>query len=225
MERFGNDEEGELYEVFCAFARFGTGSLEQSLVLMDSKQLQKLCRDCDLLARNKLSPVDVDLIFIQVKSPGLCRIDFADFMQCLDHFAHRRQIPLEALLDLVRCSPGPRLNSVATPDFKTFSSPLRESPAKLASSSCLQLCDWYEVQNPQPMGPDELVARPVGSALLTPPPPRSTDPEMFTGTQRYKAKHGSPTKLALQREFRGHTNTNTDEVFADAQSLFRRSWC
>lgn len=141
-----HEENEELYEVFCAFARFGMGSSEQSLVLMDAKQLQKLCRDCGLLARHRLSPVDVDLIFIQVRSPGLCRIDFGDFVQCLDHFAHRRQIPLEAVLDLVRCCPGPQLNSVTTP----FSSPVRES-------NCLQLCDWYEVDNPQPMGPDELV--------------------------------------------------------------------
>lgn len=183
------EKDEELFEVFREFAMFGTGSITRStgLAMMDSRQLQKLCRDCGLLRSPfMLTKVDIDLTFVQIRGTGTHKIDFIDFCQCLELFAMKRRLPVEAVVDAVRYSNGPTLNAVTTPDARTFSSPLRETPQVLKNglfvstrgkspntavtfstptnsnkltitTPSTKLTDWYAVDNPCPRGPDELV--------------------------------------------------------------------
>jgi len=177
------DHDERLSEVFREFCSFGMGSRHSGPLLMDSRQCQKVARDCGLLDK-RLTKVDIDIIFTAVKGRGEHRIDYLDFLECIRQWAERKGISYEEICDMIANSNGPTLNKVTTPDTQKFTSPLRvaaTSPssaekrtppvARLSNASASSLKegrrsisesgslhpDWYEVENPQPQGPDERV--------------------------------------------------------------------
>jgi hypothetical protein len=88
-----NDEQGqggdiELFFVFREFSSFGMGNNRNKISTLDSRQLQKLCRDCGLLDE-RLTKVDIDMVFIQVKGTVGPRLDFIDFLDCIKAFSLR----------------------------------------------------------------------------------------------------------------------------------------
>jgi hypothetical protein len=189
-----SDSEDVLAAVFKEFCSFGMGSRNVGPPLMDSRQCQKVARDCGLLDK-RLTKVDVDIIFTGVKGRGEHRIDYLDFLECVRQWAERKGVTYEEICDMIANSNGPTLNQVTTPDSQKFSAPLAEavvrpSPARASPPSgesrpsaagraptsassrgdrrdsrppppppanTALHPDWYEVQNPDPQGPDELV--------------------------------------------------------------------
>ena len=184
-----SEQEDPLAAVFKEFCSFGMGSRNVGPPLMDSRQCQKLARDCRILDK-RLTKVDIDLVFTAVKGRGEHRIDYLDFLECVRQWAERKGVSYEDLCEMIAHSQGPTLNHVTTPDAQKFSSPLYEAAPRTAPASGIsppsgasvtpppgrntsgkrdskapppppantQLHpDWYEVQNPDPQGPDELV--------------------------------------------------------------------
>jgi len=187
-----SDNDDVLAVVFREFCSFGMGSRNVGPPLMDSRQCQKVARDCGLIDK-RLTKVDVDLIFTAVKGRGEHRIDYLDFLECVRQWAEKKGISYEEICDMIAHSNGPTLNHVTTPDSQKFSSPLHDAtpqtsvrtppsnerrtspqarsaqtgsaqkerrdsraPPPPPSSTALHP-DWYEVSNPDPQGPDELV--------------------------------------------------------------------
>lgn len=52
----------EIFQAFCAFG----GGMKETVALMDGAKFSKFCRDTKLLDK-KLTAIDVDIIFAQVK--------------------------------------------------------------------------------------------------------------------------------------------------------------
>jgi len=123
------ETEDRLAVVFREFCSFGMGSRNVGPPLMDSRQCQKLARDCGLVDK-RLTKVDIDLIFTSVKGRGEHRIDYLDFLECVRQWAEKKRMTYEELCDVIANSPGPSLNHVTTPDSTKFSSPLIETVNK-----------------------------------------------------------------------------------------------
>jgi len=233
-----SEHEDALASVFREFCSFGMGSRNLGPPLMDSRQCQKLARDCGLLDK-KLTKVDIDLVFTAVKGRGEHRIDFLDFLECVRQWAERKGVSYEALCDKIANSRGPTLNHVTTPDAQKFTSPLydasparpplteaqspplpgsatsarKEAKAPPPPPSSTQLHpDWYEVQNPDPQGPDEQVYyvnrktnetswnRPV---IVTPPRGSNLDEDSLEdkdGTSSFRSRgSNSPYKSVFDK--------------------------
>uniref|UniRef100_A0A061RBF8 Uncharacterized protein n=1 Tax=Tetraselmis sp. GSL018 TaxID=582737 RepID=A0A061RBF8_9CHLO len=80
-----------LFEAFLSFANFGMGS-DSIRYTMDSKNFQKLAKDCHLLGRELISS-DIDLIFMSIKPPKQRSIGFKHFLDGLVKIADRRGWP------------------------------------------------------------------------------------------------------------------------------------
>ena len=126
MSNSVNGEDEALLSVFRNFSTFGMGSKISGPITMDSRQCQKLARDCGLIDKN-LTKVDVDLIFTAVKGRGQQRIDYLDFLECLRQWSEKKGISYEEICDIVARSQGPTLNHVTTPDSHKFSTPLKDT--------------------------------------------------------------------------------------------------
>ena len=67
---------------------------------MDSRTLQKFCKDNRLLSK-RLTRTDVDLLFTRVKARGTKRITFEQFCECLHEMAAKKGVEYGSLLHKV----------------------------------------------------------------------------------------------------------------------------
>ena len=62
----GGGSPATMEEIFHSFCAFGGGMSQDSVPQMDGAKFSKFCRDMQLLDK-KLTAIDVDIIFAQVK--------------------------------------------------------------------------------------------------------------------------------------------------------------
>jgi hypothetical protein len=120
--------ESELFSLYNEFCSFGAGHKLDGQLLMDSRNCQKLARDCGICDGKYLTRTDVDLIFTKVKARGSHKIDFNEFLECTRQWADKKGISHEELLEMLLSTPGPTLNHVTEPDYSKFT----ESPSVLS---------------------------------------------------------------------------------------------
>jgi len=78
-----------LHSIFSSFAAFGGDRATHAVIpatepTLDSQRFAKLCRDCNLLDGQLLTPQAVDIVFAKAKgSPKSRRLDFAQFRKAL----------------------------------------------------------------------------------------------------------------------------------------------
>ncbi len=132
----------ELAQVFNRFATFGAGkgkfaSETASPPLMDSRSLQKLCRDCHLFSPPLLTSTEVDLIFKKVKPRNELKIDFIEFVECTRQMAEKLGVPHVDLIEKILQSDGPTLNTALSPPISHNSNQINSShsPDKMTHRS------------------------------------------------------------------------------------------
>eukprot|EP00873_Tetraselmis_striata_P017380 jgi/Tetstr1/437644/TSEL_026311.t1 len=103
----------QLFEVFMTFANYGKGSAGQTS-FMDSKNLQKLAKDCQLIGRD-LTTTDIDLLFTKAKEKGKRTISYEQFVSILHMFATKKGQASEQVIAAVSRSSGPVTLGTAPP--------------------------------------------------------------------------------------------------------------
>jgi len=83
------------------FRAFTNGSPD-----MDGRQFAKLAKDCKLIDK-KLTATDVDLIFAKIKDKAARKINFAQFDNGLDHFAHKKGMTKNDIIGQIESTGGP----------------------------------------------------------------------------------------------------------------------
>jgi len=184
-----SEQEDPVAAVFREFCSFGMGSRNSGPPLMESRQIQKLARDCGLLDK-RLTKVDIDLIFTAVKGRGEHRIDYLDFLECVRQWAERKGMTYEDLCDQIANSHGPTLNSVTTPDTQKFTSPLLDTSPKAVAQTRA---------TPQPSQ-----AAPRAEPRTTPPSSRSA------GRHEAKAPPPPPANTQLHPDWYQVSNPDPD---------------
>jgi hypothetical protein len=120
-----------LYSIFSAFAAFGGDRATHAVIpasepSLDSAKFAKLCRDCNLIDGQLLTPQAVDIVFAKAKgSPKFRRLDFAQFQKALAllaevKFGSNPDGPLAIFAQVVASGTsvggGPQLDSVHLPE-------------------------------------------------------------------------------------------------------------
>lgn len=96
------------------FKNFTGGALE-----MDNRQFAKLAKDTGILDK-KLTSTDVDLIFNKVKgNPSIRKIKFAQFEDAITHFATKKGVKTEVVIDTLVKKGGPSFSGTKA-DFVKF---------------------------------------------------------------------------------------------------------
>ena len=153
--------ERELKKTFVAFASFGNRStIQDDYVQMDSRALQKLCKDSGLTHPKRLTTTDIDLLFASVKSKGERKIDFSMFLQLTQMFAVKlNRAHAEVVVQIAAANP--RANTSEARPSSSYGKKHHNEPASYyrpASSEASRTetpramprlhPDWYEVRNP-----------------------------------------------------------------------------
>ncbi|GAX79252.1 hypothetical protein CEUSTIGMA_g6692.t1 [Chlamydomonas eustigma] len=95
----------ELQKVFFAFASYGSGGAHE--VELDSTKMMKLARDCALLDA-KLTPIDVDVLFLKNKQREKRRITFEQFLSVVSAIAEKKDLTVDDLTEMMIAKGGPQ---------------------------------------------------------------------------------------------------------------------
>jgi len=101
--RMGLHAEEELRSLFTSFASFGA---RVEVTDMDNAHFAKLAKDCELL-NDKLTSVDVDIIFTKAKAKGARRMNFDQFLTALSLCADKKGVSFEEAVRGVIATGGP----------------------------------------------------------------------------------------------------------------------
>jgi hypothetical protein len=120
-----------LHSIFSSFAAFGGDRATHAVIpatepTLDSQRFAKLCRDCNLLDGQLLTPQAVDIVFAKAKgSPKSRRLDFAQFRKALGLLAEVKfgsnpdgppAITAQVVASGTSIGGGPQLDSVHLPE-------------------------------------------------------------------------------------------------------------
>lgn len=239
-----SDPEAELLTVFKTFC---TNDPEGRA--MDSARFVKFCRDTKIIGSiGHLTSVDADLIFQKAKKAGNYgkKITYEDFrMIAIPELAKRMGCSVDEVISISVRSEGPTLNNATTPnevrfhdDISTYTGVHSDghNPSFTPTSSKISLEDLLDRSPADNRGikltGEAAAAASNPSSAQKPKRPviagegnkvggiydRLSQQDSYTGVYRERFNQQSST----QPEFRGHTNTGTDEQIHDISKILNR---
>lgn len=226
----------ELYKTFCS---------NQETLEMDSFRFVKFCRDSQLLGGpGLLTTTDADLIFQKSKKSGNYgkRISYEDFrMVAIPEVAKKLRRTVEDVIFVALQSEGPTLNNPTLPsevrfhdDVSTYTGVHHngQTPSFSPSRTTVELenlldrspADARGVKLASPVNDKVNKSRPSVTIAGEANKPggifdRLSSEKSFTGVyaERFKSPHANKAQ-----QFRGHTNTGTDEPVYDISQVVQR---
>mmetsp|Transcript_19373 Transcript_19373/g.20098 ORF Transcript_19373/g.20098 Transcript_19373/m.20098 type:complete len:569 (+) Transcript_19373:14-1720(+) len=237
------DPEAALLSVFKTFC---TNDPEGRA--MDSARFVKYCRDTKIIGSiGHLTSVDADLIFQKAKKAGNYgkRITYEDFrMVAIPELAKRIGCSVEEVITISLRSEGPTLNNATTPnevrfhdDISTYTGVHSDghNPSFTPTSSKIsleELLDRSPADNRGVKLSNEAAAAANSSSAQKPKRPviageanksggiydRLSQQDSYTGVYRERFNQQGTS----QPEFRGHTNTGTDQPIHDISKILNR---
>jgi len=211
---------------------------------MDSARFVKFCRDTKLIGSvGHMTSVDADLIFQKTKKAGNYgkRISYDDFrMVAIPELAKRIGCSVEEIIAAAVSSEGPTLNKTTTPndvrfhdDLSTYTGVHSEglNPSFSPSSSRITLEGLLDRSPADNRGVKlSTEARQSPSTAQKPKRPtfageanksggifdRLTQQDSYTGVYKERFNHSE------QVDFKGHTNTGSEQQFNDLSQILNR---